>query len=62
MTTLDFNSNIKASAAKVWQVLWNDSTYRKWTSAFHEGSYAVSDWKEEVKFNFYRPMAVVCIA
>lgn len=37
---------INAQKEKLWEVLWNDSTYRKWTSVFHEGSYAVSDWKE----------------
>lgn len=55
MTKLDFNLVINASAAKVWQVLWTDSTYRKWTSAFNEGSYAVSDWKEGSKIQFLTP-------
>jgi hypothetical protein len=26
--------------------LWDDITYRKWASAFCEGSYAVSHWNE----------------
>jgi uncharacterized protein YndB with AHSA1/START domain len=55
MKKLNFNINIKASAAKVWQVLWNDLTYRKWTSVFKEGSYAVSDWKEGSKILFLSP-------
>lgn len=55
MTKLNFNIDINAPAIKVWQVLWNDSTYRKWTSAFHEGSYAVSDWKEGSKIQFLTP-------
>ncbi len=55
MEKLTFNSSIKATAAKVWQVLWNDATYRKWTSAFHEGSHAVSDWKEGSRIQFLGP-------
>jgi len=34
MKKINFNIEIDASAQKVWQVLWSDSTYRKWTSAF----------------------------
>lgn len=55
MTKLNFTININAPAAKVWQVLWSDSTYRKWTSAFQEGSYAVSDWNEGSKIQFLTP-------
>ncbi len=52
MNKLEFDIEIKASAKKVWQVLWDDVTYRQWTSAFHEGSYAVSDWNEGSKVHF----------
>ena len=31
------------------------STYRQWTSAFSEGSYAVSDWKEGSQILFLGP-------
>jgi hypothetical protein len=55
MEKLNFAININAPAEKVWQVLWNDATYRKWTSAFQEGSYAVSDWKEGSKIQFLSP-------
>lgn len=55
MIDLNFNISINASAKKVWQVLWFDTTYRKWTSAFHEGSYAVSDWKQGSKVHFLSP-------
>lgn len=53
MQKLNFSTSINAPKEKVWKVLWDDATYRKWTSAFSEGSYAVTDhWKEgsEVKF------------
>lgn len=47
-----FQTNISASPERVWEVLWNDAHYREWTSAFSEGSYAVSDWKEGSKILF----------
>ena len=46
---------IKAPKEKVWKVLWDDATYRKWTNSFSEGSYAVSDWKEGSKILFLGP-------
>ncbi len=55
MNNLEFNITINASAKNIWQVLWYDATYRKWTSVFHEGSYAVSDWKEGSKVHFLTP-------
>jgi hypothetical protein len=53
MEKLNFSINISAPKDKVWQTLWDDASYREWTSAFAEGSYAETDnWKEgsEVKF------------
>ncbi|MFB9078809.1 SRPBCC domain-containing protein [Flavobacterium procerum] len=55
METLKFNSSIKASREKIWDVLWNDESYRKWTSAFCEGSYAESNWNEGDKIYFLGP-------
>jgi hypothetical protein len=55
METLEFKIRIKASAKKVWSVLWDDETYRKWTSSFCESSYAVSDWNEGDKIHFMSP-------
>jgi uncharacterized protein YndB with AHSA1/START domain len=55
MPTLAFDIAIAASAKKTWQVLWFDSTYRQWTSAFMEGSYAVSDWQQGSKVQFLAP-------
>ena len=52
---INFSIKIKAPAQKVWNVLWNDATYRKWTSVFCEGSYAVSDWKEGSRIQFLSP-------
>lgn len=55
MLKISFSKKIHAPASKVWDVLWTDSTYRKWTSVFHEGSYAVSDWKEGSEILFLAP-------
>lgn len=54
-TKLHFTLDIAAPREKVWQVLWDDATYRQWTSAFMEGSHAVSDWKEGSKIQFLGP-------
>ena len=52
MIKLKFNTTIDAPREKVWSVLWNDETYRAWTSAFMEGSYAETDWKQGSKVLF----------
>ena len=52
MEQLNFQINIKASRSAIWNVLWNDETYRKWTAVFSPGSYAVTDWKEGSKTLF----------
>ncbi|WP_316791379.1 SRPBCC domain-containing protein [Pedobacter frigoris] len=46
MERLTFNTTIDAPREKVWELLWSDESYRKWTSAFSEGSRAETDWKE----------------
>jgi hypothetical protein len=55
MTTLDFKIEINAPKEKVWSVLWDDKTYREWTAAFCEGTYAVSNWNEGDKIHFLSP-------
>ena len=55
METLKFHSTINAPKEKVWATLWNDNTYRQWTSVFSEGSYAESDWNEGSKILFLSP-------
>ncbi|WP_428665619.1 SRPBCC domain-containing protein [Runella sp.] len=52
MERLEFNIDINASKQKVWNVLWNDTTYPQWTAVFTEGSRAESDWKEGSKVLF----------
>jgi len=39
MEILHFDIQINAEAVKVWTVLWDDFSFRQWTSAFAEGSF-----------------------
>ncbi|MEG1024488.1 MAG: SRPBCC domain-containing protein [Flavobacterium sp.] len=55
METLEFTIKIKAPAEKVWDVLWNEETYKKWTSVFCEGSHTISNWNEGDKIHFMSP-------
>lgn len=52
MEKLVFSTSINATPEKVWNILWTDASYRKWTAAFMEGSYAVTDWKQGSKVLF----------
>ena len=56
MEKINFSATINAPREKVWKVLWDDASYRNWTSAFTEGSYAETDnWKEGSKVLFLDP-------
>ena len=56
MQKLHFSIEIEAPREKVWNVLWDDTAFRDWTSVFAEGSsYAVSDWKEGGRIQFLDP-------
>ena len=52
MKKLTFSIQIDASRERVWDALWIDQNYRAWTSVFHPGSHAESDWKEGSKILF----------
>ncbi|HSC38347.1 MAG TPA: SRPBCC domain-containing protein [Chitinophagaceae bacterium] len=52
MNTKTFTITINAPREKVWSTLWEDTTYRKWTAAFAEGSWAKTDWKKGSKALF----------
>ena len=43
---------INAPGEKVWKTLWEDATYRAWTSAFHESSWAKTNWEKGSKVLF----------
>lgn len=52
MQKKEFSITINAPREKVWEALWEESNYRKWTSVFSEGSHAQSDWREGSKILF----------
>lgn len=52
METIKLSIQINAPKEKVWEVLWNDDSYKQWTAVFCEGSCVVSDWNEGSKIRF----------
>ena len=52
MEKLTFKIMIDAPREKVWEVLWQDDTYRDWTSVFSPGSQVETDWNEGSKILF----------
>lgn len=55
MQKLNFKIDINAPKEKVWNTMLEDKTYRKWTSAFNEGSYYKGDWSKGSKIIFLGP-------
>lgn len=47
-----FQVSIDAPREKVWNILWDDSSYRAWTSVFGPGSHAQTDWNKGSKVLF----------
>ena len=52
MQKINFSTTINAPKERVWKTLWDDATYRQWTSVFSPGSHAETDWKEGSKVLF----------
>lgn len=52
MKKVDFRIDIDATKEKVWQTLWDDKTYRQWTSVFSPTSHVETDWKVGSKVLF----------
>lgn len=52
MKKLEFKTTINAPREKVWSTLWDDATYRQWTTAFSPSSYAITDWQKGSKAIF----------
>lgn len=55
MEKLQFDITIDAPRQTVWNVLFNDDTYRQWTAPFCEGSYAETDWQQGSRARFLSP-------
>ena len=52
MERKQFKILIDAPREIVWEILWNDASYREWTSVFSEGSRAETDWQKGSKVLF----------
>ena len=52
METQQFSIQVRASAVVVWQTMFDDTTYRQWTSVFNPDSYFEGDWLpgSEIRF------------
>lgn len=55
MELLKFEITIDAPPEKVWSVLWDEFSYRQWTSAFCEGSFYIGTLEEDSKVQFLDP-------
>lgn len=55
MEKLNFSIKINAPREKVYRMMLEDESYRKWTEAFYPGSYAETDWKKGSKAKFLSP-------
>lgn len=55
MELLKFKIEIQATPEKVWSVLWDDFSYRQWTSAFTQGSFYMGTLEEGSKIQFLDP-------
>jgi hypothetical protein len=45
-TMMNFKIEINAPRERVWEVLFGEQTYPKWTAPFAEGSSVETDWKK----------------
>lgn len=55
MKKLEFSIEIEASKEKVWEILWSDESYRKWTATFIPGSYYEGEFIEGNTILFLSP-------
>lgn len=55
MEKLQFNIQINAEPEKVWSILWDDFSFRQWTSAFTKGSFYQGNLKENEIIKFLDP-------
>lgn len=55
MERLIFKTQINATPEKVWQVLFTQDFYKKWSSAMNEGTYFEGNWQEGTVIKFLDP-------
>lgn len=52
LKTISFSIHIDSDREKIWSVLWNPTTYEKWSSVFTEGSHYKGELKQGGKIQF----------
>jgi len=52
MTNLVLCIDINATREEVWNAITQDAPYRRWTNAFHEGSYFIGGWNKGDSIHF----------
>ncbi|RYD76950.1 MAG: SRPBCC domain-containing protein [Sphingobacteriales bacterium] len=52
MKKVNYHISINAPKETVWEIIWGNESYKKWTSVFSEGSDAITDWQEGSKAHF----------
>ena len=52
METLKFSIKINATKKIVWEALWYETNYERWTSVFGEGNKTIRDWNEGSEIQF----------
>lgn len=52
---LQFSIKIEASKEKVWNILWDDKTFRDWANNIDEGMYLLGDLKKGNVVHFMSP-------
>lgn len=57
MKKLQFKTHINAPVEKVWNTMFEDKTYREWTSVFMPGSYYEGSWEKGSDIRFVAPEA-----
>lgn len=55
VTRLQFSTTINAPVAVVWETMLDAESYRRWTSAFTEGSYYEGSWSQGSRIRFLSP-------
>ena len=57
MNRREFSIDIEADKSTIWKALWDENSYRDWTSVFFEGSHRVADnWEEGSHVHFLDPL------
>jgi hypothetical protein len=55
VTRIQFATTIAAPAAAVWHHITSPESYKRWTSAFAEGSHFTGSWEQGAKIWFLAP-------